>query len=250
MNLKKFLNISDKRSAVINSKQEDIDPYLSTYRDFTKEEKEEIFFVKNFTMTSEERLVSLSRSIEYIVENRIDGDIVECGVWRGGSMMLAANKLSKLNSFEKRIFLFDTFEGMPPPGAEDIAWNSTSAKNKFPKVDKWCYSTLDEVKNNLSKVNYPENNIFYIEGRVEDTLPHPSINRISLLRLDTDWYNSTKHELECLYDKVVFGGIIIIDDYGHWQGAKKAVDEFIKRKQLKLYLNRIDYTGRLAVKNN
>jgi hypothetical protein len=143
---------------------------------------------------------------------------------------------------------------MTKPGIQDIAWDNTSAEEKLNNAEKyagrnvWCYSTLEEVKNNLNKTEYPKNKIFYIRGKVEDTLPHDSINKISLLRLDTDWYESTRHELEHLYDKLEIGGILIVDDYGHWEGAKKAVDEFIKKRQLKLFLNRIDYTGRLAVK--
>jgi len=107
---------------------------------------------------------------------------------------------------------------------------------------------LDEVKSNLLKTNYPEQNLFYFKGKVEETLPEPSIGKIALLRLDTDWYESTKHELTVLYDKLVEGGILIIDDYGHWSGSKKAVDEFIEKRKLKIFLNRIDYTGRLAIK--
>ena len=254
MSLKKLLNILTKRSVEVNFKTEVIDPYLTTQRDFTKEEKEEIFFVRNYTMTSDERLVTLSRSIKYLFDNDIEGDIVECGVWRGGSMMLAANKLRNLKCLNKKIFLFDTFQGMTEPSEVDIAWDSISAQERlvneprFEGRNAWCYSTLDEVKSNLFKTQYPKENIFFIEGKVENTLPSNLVDKISLLRLDTDWYESTKHELECLFDKLVVGGILIIDDYGHWQGAKKAVDEFIKERKLKLFLNRIDYTGRLAIK--
>lgn len=233
-----------------------LNPYTSIWRDLTEDEIRNINFVQDYTMTSVERLVTLSRSIEYLIENNIEGDIVECGVWRGGSMMLIANKLLELNATDKKLFLFDTFEGMSEPGAEDIAWDKITAEkklnasNKYEGTNVWCYSNLEEVKQNISKCGYPQDKASFIKGKVEDTLPHPDINKISLLRLDTDWYESTKHELECLFDKLVLGGILIIDDYGHWQGAKKAVDEFIKKRNLKLFLNRIDYTGRLAVKIN
>lgn len=233
---------------------EPIDPYKTIYRDFTEEEREDINLVRPFTMTSDERLVTLSRAIEYIVDNDIDGDIVECGVWRGGSMMMAAKKLIRLNHLSKRLYLFDTFEGMSEPQDVDVAWDEVSALEKMNTADKyagpnvWCYSTIDEVKTNLSKTGYPPAKLAFIKGKVEQTLPGNSIEKISLLRLDTDWYKSTKSELEHLYHKLQIGGILIIDDYGHWQGAKKATDEFIKKKGLKLFLNRIDYTGRLAVK--
>lgn len=253
MKLKKIIK------SLINShqyQQVEADPYKADLRDFTGLEKENIEYVKPYSMTTNERLVSLSRCIDYIVNNNIEGDIVECGVWRGGSMMLVARKLLQLDSKEKKLFLFDTFEGMSEPGKNDVAWDKISAGEKLNTSDKfegtnvWCYSTLDEVKSNVSKIGYPENKIVYVAGKVEDTLPYPLIGKISLLRLDTDWYSSTKHELEHLYSKLVFGGVLIIDDYGHWEGARKAVDEFIMKNNLKLFLNRIDYTGRLAIKNS
>lgn len=224
--------------------------------DFSEEEKKHISFVKEMTMTSPERLVSLSRAVEYISKNNIIGDIVECGVWRGGSMMLAAKKLISLNETNRHLFLFDTFEGMSAPDSRDVsAIDNISAKILLDETDKmqgdnvWCYSSLDEVKSNLRTTQYPEENIHYFKGRVEDTLPEKIIGSIALLRLDTDWYESTKHELEVLYDQLVEGGILIIDDYGHWSGSKKAVDEFIEKRKLTIFLNRIDYTGRIAIKN-
>jgi hypothetical protein len=223
--------------------------------DFTEEEKENISFIEGTTMTSIERQVSLIRAIDYLVKNKIPGDIVECGVWKGGSMMLVAKRLLQLNDGNRALFLFDTFEGMSEPDERDV--NSVDNKtaqellNKEKKLDGnnvWCYSSLEEVKSNLKKTNYSSEKIFYFKGKVEQTLPEPSIGNIALLRLDTDWYESTKHELEVLYDKVVEGGVLIIDDYGHWIGSRKAVDEFIKKRKLRIFLNRIDYTGRLAIK--
>ncbi len=189
--------------------------------DFTEAEKLDIGLVKGQTMTSLERLVTLSRSIEYLQQRHIKGDIVECGVWKGGSMMLVAQKLLMAGDTDRRLFLFDTFEGMSSPGKEDVtALDKQPAQEllkKFERTDGenvWCYSSLDEVQANLAKTNYPAENILFVKGKVEDTLPHPAIAQIALLRLDTDWYESTKHELEMLYDKLVPGGILIIDDYG------------------------------------
>lgn len=230
------------------------DPHQSVWRDITGEEMQLIKFAEPFTMTSVERLVTLSRAVDYLLENKIDGDIVECGVWRGGSMMLVAKKLALAKETKKRLFLFDTFEGMNSPGEEDVAWDEVSAREKLDNANKfegrnvWCFSTLEEVRKNIESCQYPQQNIVFVEGPVERTLPYEGIEQISLLRLDTDWYESTKHELEHLFDKLVVGGILIVDDYGHWQGARKAVDEFIRERKLRLFLNRIDYTGRLAVK--
>lgn len=223
--------------------------------DFSEEEQANIQFVEKMTMTSKERLVSLSRAIDYIVKNNISGNIVECGVWKGGSMMLVAKKLLQLHDTGRELYLFDTFEGMSEPGNEDVsAIDNKNAQELLEKADKnngdniWCYSTIDEVKSNLSKTNYPAEKLFFIKGKVEDTLPNASVGKIAVLRLDTDWYESTKIELETLYDSLVPGGVLIIDDYGHWSGSKKAVDEFIEKRKLNIFLNRIDYTGRLAIK--
>jgi hypothetical protein len=192
-------------------------------------------------MTSPERMVNLSRAVDYLVSSQIEGDIVECGVWKGGSMMLIAKRLDRHGLKNKKLFLFDTFEGMSTPGSEDISMlNHETAKDLLDKSNKlhgdnvWCNSSLEEVRTNLSTIEYPQNQIFYIKGKVEDTLPHDSIQNICLLRLDTDWYESTRHELETLYDRLVIGGILIIDDYG--LRSRKAVDE----SQAKSF-NRMDY---------
>ena len=250
--LKKNLIDIDIKSSIITGRGSIKETFPS---DFSAEEMSMISQVQEFTMTSDERLVALSRAIDYLIKNDIEGDFVECGVWRGGSMMLAAKKLISLNRTQKKIFLFDTFDGMPPPEEVDSsAINNISASTLLETNEKsvgnnvWCYSALEEVKKNIKSTGYPDENIFYFKGKVEDTLPEKSIKKICLLRLDTDWYESTKHELENLYDLVSEGGIIIIDDYGHWTGAKKAVDEFIEKRKLKIFLNRIDYTGRLIVK--
>jgi O-methyltransferase len=223
--------------------------------DFTAEEKQDIGISRPLTMTSPERLVSLSRAVDYLVGQGIGGDIVECGVWRGGSMLLVAMKLARLDDTKRNLYLFDTFEGMSEPGREDVSnSDQKTAKELLDAAERtagnnvWCYSALDEVKANMARSRYPADHIRFIKGKVEDTLPEPSIDRIALLRLDTDWYESTRHELETLYDKLVTGGILIIDDYGHWSGARKAVDEFITARKLPLFLQRIDYTGRMAVK--
>lgn len=223
--------------------------------DFTESEIENISAVKGFTMTSHERQVVLLRAVDYLVQNKIEGDVVECGVWKGGSMMLIARKLLQLNDTSRNLFLFDTFEGMSEPNEKDVSAidHSTASEllqkeNKLEGDNVWCYSSLEEVKSNLQKTNYPKEKILYFKGKVEDTLPEPSVDKIALLRLDTDFYESTRHELDTLHHLLVPGGVLIIDDYGHWTGSKKAVDEFIEKRKLKIFLSRIDYTGRLAIK--
>jgi O-methyltransferase len=250
--IKKNLIDVEVKNAILNGRGNIKELFPS---DCTDIEKENIRAIREFTMTSIERQLSLSRAVDYLIENNIAGDIVECGVWKGGSMMLIARRLLQLKKSDRKLFLFDTFEGMSEPDEKDVsAVDNSTAKDLLAKENRlegdnvWCYSSLDEVKSNLNKTNYPVEKLFYFKGKVEETLPEPSIGNIALLRLDTDWYESTKHELETLYDKLVEGGVLIIDDYGHWSGSKKAVDEFIEKRKLRIFLNRIDYTGRLAIK--
>jgi len=107
---------------------------------------------------------------------------------------------------------------------------------------------LDEVKKNVYGTGYPQDKIHFVKGKVEDTIPGTMPNQIALLRLDTDWYQSTMHELTHLFPLLQAKGVLIIDDYGHWQGAGKAVDEYFADKQISILLNRIDYSGRIAIK--
>ena len=182
-------------------------------RDFSSFEKDVINKTSLFTMTSSERIVSLIRATEYVVKNNIHGSIVECGVWKGGSIMAALYTLKNLNSF-KEVYLYDTFEGMTEPTDMDLSHSGSSAKEIYKdKEGSWCYSSLGEVKSNIEKIKYPEDKIHFIKGKVEDTIPYKDVpQNISLLRLDTDWYESTLHEMNHLFPRLVKGGIIIIDD--------------------------------------
>lgn len=210
--------------------------------------------VKPFTMTSAERIFSLCDAVKYVHDNNIDGDIVECGVWKGGSMMAIADTLLKLGDSKRELYLFDTFDGMAPPTENDVDIVGISAENLLNNAEKmkadsvWCCAGLDIVKQSVATMNYPSEKIHYVQGMVEQTIPEHAPQKIALLRLDTDWYESTKHEMEHLFPRLVKGGILIIDDYGHWQGAKKAIDDYIKQNDIQIFLNRIDYTGRIAVK--
>ena len=229
---------------------------LVSKADFSDFEKEMVLYSKSYSMTGPERIVSLVNAIRYICENNVTGSIVECGVWRGGSMMVAAKTLTHLNSTDRSLYLYDTFEGMSTPTDADLSFDGQLAEEqlKQKRYDRekgdniWCYSALEEVQKNLHSTNYLKEKIYFIKGKVEDTIPHTLPGKISLLRLDTDWYESTYHELKHLFPLLEKGGIIIIDDYGHWQGAKKATDDYFKENNIKLFLNRIDYTGRIGVK--
>jgi hypothetical protein len=210
--------------------------------------------VRNYTMTSVERQVSLINATRYIVKNKILGDFVECGVWRGGSMMAAAYSLQNLGELDRNLYLFDTFEGMAAPTNQDVTYSNIDALTLLSESSKddsksiWCYSSLDEVKTNIESTKYNPQKIHLIKGKVEETIPNCIPEKIALLRLDTDWYESTRHELEHLFPRLVSGGVLIIDDYGHWKGCQKATDEYIEKNNIPILLNRIDYTGRIAIK--
>lgn len=209
---------------------------------------------KPYTLTTPERVASLVNAINYIVKNNIEGDIVECGVWKGGSSMAAMAALINQNDVSREVYLYDTYEGMSEPTENDKVFSGTSAEQMLKTSDiedassVWCYSSIEEVKANVATIGYPESKIHFVKGKVEDSIPKTIPNKIAILRLDTDWYESTKHELEHLYPLLVSGGVLIIDDYGHWEGARKAVDEYIESLKLQILLNRIDYTGRIAIK--
>ena len=208
--------------------------------------------VSPFSMTSPERLLALRDAVRHVCRHGIEGDIVECGVWRGGSMLAAALTLLECGA-RRQIHLFDTFEGMPPPAAADRDLTGVSAATLLAAEqresgDTWAFSPLDQVRANLRSTGYPAELVRFVPGRVEETIPEAAPERIAVLRLDTDWYESTRHELEHLYPRLAVGGVLIVDDYGHWQGARRAVDEYLAASGARLLLSRIDYTGRMAVK--
>jgi hypothetical protein len=205
-------------------------------------------------MTSVERIYALYKAVEYLSAARILGDIVECGVWRGGSMMCSALTLLQAGDTNRRLYLYDTFEGMVPPDEADIDISGQAATAQLEAEQRtgdshiWGYAPLETVRRNMASTGYPEDQVSYVRGPVEQTIPDTVPNAIALLRLDTDWYASTRHELEYLFPHLVKGGVLIIDDYGHWQGARRAVDEYFAASNIKVLLNRIDYTGRIGVR--
>jgi O-methyltransferase len=200
-----------------------------------------------FTMTSHERVAAVCNAVDYLCRLDIPGNFVECGVWRGGSVMAAALTLLHFGRTDRQLYLFDTFEGMTPPTDVDRRRSDGMAAASL-RDFLWVPASRQDVRQNLASVGYPMSCVHLIEGPVEKTLPSWAPERIALLRLDTDWYASTRHELVHLYPRLVSRGVLIIDDYGYWEGSKKAVDEYIAEHQLSIFLNRIDKPGRLAIK--
>jgi O-methyltransferase len=207
------------------------------------------------SMTSVERLYALWQAARHVVDREVPGDVVECGVWRGGSSMMAAGALLDRGSRGRTLWLYDTFEGMSEPTERDVdvltgrrmdaEWQRHSGAQDDPV---FAYGSLETVRANMAATTYPAELLRYVVGKVEDTIPAEVPERIALLRLDTDWYESTRHELEHLWELLQPGGVLIVDDYGHWSGAKEAVDEFFAGRADAPLLSRIDYTGRIGVK--
>ena len=226
----------------------------AAFPDFDANSVKLIETVEPYTMTSPERIESLRQSIQHLVRHGIEGDIIECGVWRGGSMMATALTLLQEGDVHRTLRLYDTFDGMSAAKYVDRDFLDHSAAGQLDQQDRddpesiWCRSALSEVQQNMINTGYPAERLQFIKGKVEDTLPSNIPESIALLRLDTDWYESTRVCLEQLYPRLEPGGILIVDDYGHWKGCRKAVDEYFESHGIPLFLQRIDYTGRIAVK--
>jgi hypothetical protein len=205
-------------------------------------------------MTSDERVAVLESAVRHVAHT-CPGDFVECGVAKGGSMMAIAYTLTDIGIRDRDLFLYDTFEGMPEPeGVDRGRFGEPAHRNWRKRRDSggqstWINHGLDEVRGNLQLTGYPQERIHFVKGKVEDTLPGKTPSgAIALLRLDTDWYASTRAELDHLYPKLVRGGILIIDDYFRWQGARKATDEFLQQHEIPMFLVRVDDSSVIGVK--
>jgi O-methyltransferase len=168
--------------------------------------------------------------------------------------------LQDLGVDSRDLHLYDTFEGMTAPTEHDVSpidrpaqedWEAAQARGEraYAGLFNEELFSFDQVRSAILSTGYPEARIHFVKGPVEETLPENAPERIALLRLDTDWYESTRHELEHLYPRLADGGVLIIDDYGHWEGARRAVEEYFGSHGSPLLLNRIDYTGRIAIKH-
>jgi O-methyltransferase len=208
-----------------------------------------------YTMTTPAALVVLADAVRHVVAAGVEGAVVESGVWRGGSMMTVARTLMAEDRDDVDLYLLDTFEGMPAPSARDVHWSGESAQEllaRDPDVDAsklWARAGLDDVQRAMALTGYPPSRVHYVKGRVQDTMPEHAPDRVALLRLDTDWYESTWHELTHLYPRLSPGGILVVDDYGFWRGQREATDEYFRDHPPRPFLARVDDSGvRIAVK--
>jgi len=213
-----------------------------------------------FSMTGAPRMLALIDAVRYCVRRGLSGAFAECGVWRGGSVLAMLLTLQDLGEQQRDVYLYDTFEGMTAPTEHDISdldppalktWSEAERENRTPWEQLFTPEVFNEdsVRGLLIDSGYPADRLHFVRGPVEQTLPDNAPDELALLRLDTDWYESTRHELRHLFPRLTPGGVLLIDDYGHWQGARKAVDEYFGSEHPPLLLNRIDYTGRIAVKH-
>ncbi len=205
----------------------------------------------DFTLTPHARVMALVGAVRHVVTHNVSGAIVECGVWRGGSMMAAAMTLLEQGDTSRDLYLFDTFTAMPASGPQDYLANGLKVVDlaegdEIPS--EYAFLPLGAVRDAMLSTGYPPERMHFVQGMVEDTIPVQAPAVIALCRLDTDYYASTKHELEHLYPRIAAGGALIIDDYGHFLGAKQAVDEYFPDPATRPHFHRVDYSARLLLK--
>ena len=202
-------------------------------------------------MTPLERMYAMYQATQYLVRAGVRGDIVECRVWRGGSAMVSAMALKSMGDLTRRIFLYDTYEGMAEPSEKDVDVRNMQAHEVWAESqagdhNEWSYAPLEDVRQNVFSTGYPEDKFVFIKGKVEETIPET----IALLRLDTDWYEPTYHELVHLFPRLSPQGVLLLDDYGFWMGAREAVDTYFAQNKVKMLLTRLDGSSRLGIKSD
>ncbi|MEY2467880.1 MAG: O-methyltransferase [Actinomycetota bacterium] len=208
--------------------------------------------IENHTLTPHGRVIALVDAVRHIAQRKVPGAVVECGVWRGGSMMAAAMTLIEQGDTSRDLYLFDTFTHMPPAGPEDIKASGRKVSDIEQSGEAspiFDYIPIDEVRAGMLSTGYPAERIHLVQGMVEDTIPSQAPDAVALCRLDTDYYESTKHEMDHLYPRISTGGALLIDDYGEFLGARKAVDQFFDgQPQPRPFFHRIDHAARLVLK--
>ncbi|MBL4589768.1 MAG: class I SAM-dependent methyltransferase [Alphaproteobacteria bacterium] len=205
-----------------------------------------------FSMVKWPGLYTAFNAVDHITKHKVDGAIVECGVWKGGCTAIMAEHLAGQDDIFRDFYLYDTYEGMSAPTDKDFSFfTNKKADDLYQSYQKdgksdWSVGALETVKEVLEKTGYPTHKIHTVKGKVEDTIPETMPDKIAVLRLDTDWYESTKHELEHLFPRLVKGGVLIVDDYGAWAGSKQAVDEYFEKNICDIYFHYDASTGNIC----
>jgi hypothetical protein len=253
--IKSLLRLQGREAALTEAQSADFGIEGVYRHDFTASEKLIYTRVCDVAIASPELVVGLVRAADYVLKAKITGAFVECGVFRGGSTMAVMLALMEHGIIDRDFYLYDTFSGFPVPDEVDRYYDGRSAIEEWheKKLNEnqsgWLVSTLEETRANVASTGYPVERMTFVKGMVEDTIPRVAPKQIAFLRLDTDFYASTRHELIQLYDRIAPGGVLIIDDYGAFQGARKAVDEFFEQFERPPFLHRIDSNVRIMVKD-
>jgi hypothetical protein len=196
-----------------------------------------------FTMIGMKRLENIHACVKTIIEHNVEGDLVEAGVWKGGASIFMRAILKNYGINDKCVWLADSFRGLPPPKAEFPA----DKDDTHYKSEELAIS-LEQVKHNFKGFDLLDNQVKFIEGWFHETLFDAPIQKISLLRLDGDMYESTYVSLKALYHRVSPGGFVIIDDYGYIESCRQAVHDFLDENSLSPTIQKIDWTGVFWVK--
>lgn len=196
--------------------------------------------VRPLTMVSYARLRGLHDAVMHVANHDIPGDVVECGVARGGSAAMLGLTMRQMG-IRRDLWLFDTFQGLPSPSPQDADFEIAALYCGA------CVGSVEDVRRSLSTLGIREN-LHFIPGLFQNTLLTAPVSSVAILHIDGDWYESVKSCLESFYDKVSPGGVIQFDDYAHWAGARKAVDEFFAKRGKRLMLRKLDFAGRQMIK--
>lgn len=191
------------------------------------------------TMVGMVRLDNLQECVIDVLENKVPGDLIETGVWRGGASILMAATLKAYGDTERTVWVADSFRGLPKPGAGAHPADAADPLWKFSDLAV----PLEEVKDNFLKYGVLSDQVRFLPGWFEDTLPSAPIESLSILRLDGDMYDSTMVALENLYSKLSVGGYVIVDDYSALEGCKQAVDEFRAREGINDPIKQVDWAA-------
>nr|CRH05955.1 putative Macrocin-O-methyltransferase [Candidatus Magnetococcus massalia] len=216
--------------------------FLACWRRMAQDEFSHFYQkIHGYTYCCNTRLRALYDALHTIEAQKVKGDVVECGTARGGSAALMGLTLTSLGS-ERSLWLYDSFEGIPAPTQNDpdleIAQHYAGD----------FQGELDQVQALFSQLKI-EGRTEFVKGLFDETLPAAQVEQIALLHIDGDWYDSIMITLESLYDRVSIGGVIQLDDYGYWEGARKAVHDFMDRYGLDDPLVVVDYEGRQWIKS-
>src|SRR6266404_2296528 len=192
-----------------------------------------------YTLAGPERISNLYRLARRIERERISGDVIECGVCNGGTAAVLARSASR-SRMNRTVWLLDSFKGMPPVTEEDADGPAGDSAESHVGQE---VGNPERVRQVLRKVGAKMDRVRFLPGWFQDTFPSVTATQIAILNIDADWYQSVKLCLETFYDRVVLGGFISVDDYGHWPGCRKAVDEFFNARKLPYKLTQVDYTA-------